>query len=73
MNVEYLGKPLPIELIFYKWLRCELVHNGGIPTDIKFVETKSKGELSVRAGGAPDYELLLSTGWFDTLLSWCIG
>jgi hypothetical protein len=31
------------------------------------------GELSVRAGGAPNYVLLISPGWFDRLFAWALS
>lgn len=70
ISVEYRGKQVPIERIFYKWFRCEIVHAGGLPVDIGFMEDTEPGELSVRAGGAPDYRLLVSPGWFDQLIAW---
>lgn len=70
VSVEYRGKQWPIERIFYKWFRCEIVHAGGLPIDIGFIATTEPGELSIRAGGAPEYRLLLSPGWFDQLLAW---
>ena len=70
LSVEYLGKQWPIESIFYKWFRCEIVHKGRLPVDINFSDETGSGELSVRAGGAPDYELLVSPGWFEQLLVW---
>lgn len=70
LSVEHLGNQWPIERVFYKWFRCEIVHKGGLPMDIKFKDDAEPGELSVRAGGAPAYELLVSPGWFDQLLEW---
>ena len=50
----------------YKWLRCELVHEAGLPIDIQFeVDDARRG---LRAGGAPAFTLLLTTGWFHKLL-----
>jgi len=54
-------------------VRCELVHEGGLPVDVRFIEDVGPGELSVRAGGNPDYVLLLSPGWFDQLLEWALS
>lgn len=70
LSAEFRGKQWPIERIFYKWFRCELVHEGGLPVDIRFKEDATPDELSVRAGGAPEYVLLVSPGWFDELLGW---
>jgi len=65
LSVEYRGECQPVEYIFYKWLRCELVHEGAIPVDIEFMQEDG---LSVRAGGSPEYVLKLSLGWFHHLI-----
>lgn len=62
-GVEYRGKLEPIEQIFYRWVRCQLVHEGELPVDLKFQEDE-KGSMSVGAGGAPEFVLKLGTGWF---------
>lgn len=38
LNVEYHGECHSIEHVLYKWLRCQLVHEGVIPIDIQFME-----------------------------------
>jgi hypothetical protein len=68
ISVEYRGECHPIEHIFYKWLRCELVHEGGIPIDIQFMTDAEPSVMSVRAGGAPNHILKISHGWFYHLL-----
>jgi len=55
LSVGYRGKLWPIEDVFYKWFRCEIVHAGGLPVDIAFIDDVEPGTLSVRAGGAPNY------------------
>ncbi|MGA2624770.1 MAG: hypothetical protein ABSF91_13000 [Bacteroidota bacterium] len=69
ISVEYRGELYTIEHIFYKWLRCELVHEGGLPTDIEFTPDAEPGALSVRAGGAPQFVLKLSESWFHFLIN----
>ena len=66
--VEYRGQCHLIEHIFYKWLRCQLVHAAEIPPDILFIPDEQPAQMSVRAGGAPDYVLKLSHGWFNHLI-----
>jgi len=70
ISVEYRGKLWPIEDVFYKWFRCELVHGPGLPVDVGLMQDAASGELSVRAGGAPEYKLLVSPGWFHKLVAW---
>ena len=68
LSVEYRGECQAMEHIFYKWFRCELVHEGGLPVDIAFIPDDASGALSVRAGGAPEFLLKLSEGWFNHLV-----
>lgn len=63
--VEFRGECHPIPHIFYKWFRCEHVHEGGLPIDVEFINTET---LSVRAGGSPEYVLKISHGWFHWLI-----
>lgn len=70
LRVEYRGRLWAIEDVFYKRFRCEIVHAGGLPVDVGFTEHAEPGELSFRAGGAPDFRLLVSPGWFDQLVAW---
>ena len=66
-SVEFRGECRPIENIFYKWLRCELVHEGKSPPDIQFIPSEDPNALMIRAGGAPEYILKLSDNWFQHL------
>ena len=68
INVEYHGDCHPVYHIFYKWFRCELVHEGGLPVDIEFIPDDKLGTISIRAGGAPEYILKVSQGWFHELI-----
>ena len=68
LSVEYRGECHPIEHVLYKWLRCQLVHEGRIPIDIQFMEDVQPGSMSVRAGGAPQYILKIGTGWFHHMI-----
>ena len=68
LSVEYRGECHSIEHIFYKWLRCQLVHEGGLPLDIKFMRDDKPGSMSVRAGGAPENILKIGHGWFDHMI-----
>jgi len=66
MKIEYRGELHTVPHIFYKWFRCELIHEGKLPIDVQFIETDN---LSVRAGGAPEYVLKISHGWFHWLVN----
>jgi hypothetical protein len=74
MSVEHRGEQVDMDLLFYKWLRCELVHVGELPTDIRIDDAFSDPTAcSVRAGGAPGYAVLLSPGWYQFLVDGVVG
>jgi len=66
ISVEYRGQQVDTDQLLYKWLRCELVHAGSLPPDIQFDDSLGQpGDgLAIRAGGAPEYCVLLSPSWF---------
>jgi hypothetical protein len=68
LSLEFRGAQVPIERLLWKWLRCELVHEAGLPVDIQLTPIATGGELSARAGGAPDYALQLSEAWLHHVL-----
>lgn len=65
-HVEYRGSMLPFTSVFYKVLRNNLIHEGDIPIDFEF---EPQDGLSLRAGGAPNYKLQLSRGWYYALVN----
>jgi hypothetical protein len=66
IKIEFRGELHTVPHIFYKWFRCELVHEGGLPMDVQFIDTDT---MSIRAGGAPEYVLKISNGWFHWLVN----
>lgn len=72
-SAEYQGQQMSLETILYKLLRCSLVHEASLPVDVGFMEGLPEGQLSIRAGGAPDFVLLISPGWFHWLLGCALG
>lgn len=68
ISVEYRGQQWETDRLFYTWMRCELVHTGGLPMDVVVDTTLfHDDELALRAGGAPEDVLRLSPGWYDFL------
>jgi hypothetical protein len=53
ISVEYQGTLWPLERVFYKLLRCQLVHEAGFVADAQFLNDVDPNELVVRAGGDP--------------------
>ncbi len=68
LSLEFRGAQVPVERLLWKWLRCELVHQGGLPVDILLTPILAVGELTARAGGEPTYELQLSEAWLHHVL-----
>ena len=66
LKIEFRGDLHTIPYVLYKWFRCKVVHEGDLPIDVEFIESE---ELSLRAGGAPDYILKVSHGWFHWLVT----
>ncbi|AMD88192.1 hypothetical protein AXF14_12130 [Actinomyces radicidentis] len=65
ISVEYRGQQVNLDHLFYKWLRCELVHSAKLPDDLRIDdEFSDPNSRSVRAGGPPEYTVLLSPGWY---------
>ena len=71
-SLEYRGECRPTEEIFYKWLRCQLVHEGELPVDIEFMPDDEPGQLAMRAGGAPEFVLKISHGWFHEIVGYVV-
>lgn len=65
--VTFRGKSFPIQTIFYKWLRNELVHSGSLPVDISFMGKRSN-EMGATATGVSSCKLHLGHGWFSYLI-----
>lgn len=68
ISVAYRGQQVTVDQLIWKWLRCELAHQATLPIDIQFGEPKEDpDQLWIRAGGAPEYRVRLSTGWYQWL------
>jgi hypothetical protein len=49
----------------WKWLRCEFAHRGALPVDVQlFATDDAPDDLRIQAGGAPEYCVRLSDGWY---------
>lgn len=68
ISVEYRTKQTDLDQLFYKWLRCELVHQASLPVDLRVDDQfADPNSLTVKAGGPPDHVLLLTPAWFHFL------
>src|SRR4051812_7671250 len=50
-SITFRDEPTPMSLLFYKWLRCELVHRGGLPVGLSFNDDDSGGLFEVPLSG----------------------
>lgn len=69
INVEFRGKKVSLEKIFYIWLRNMLIHEGVMPPDIKFIQVEDLDALIVWQPKPPNKVLKLSDNWFDKLVN----
>jgi hypothetical protein len=67
ISVEFRGDQWDLDILFYTWLRCELVHQAALPIDIRFDDALTG--LEVRAGGSPEFVLLIAPDWFHFFAS----
>jgi hypothetical protein len=69
ISIEHRGVQVDLDNLLYTWMRCELVHTGALPPDIRLdAELANPTECVVRAGGAPAFAILLSHGWYHLLV-----
>lgn len=68
-SVWFGGKCNPAESLFYKWLRCRLAHEGGLPEQIVFHAGRCHGVAELRRLDGPmerlsvTYPIVLLIGW----------
>lgn len=66
ISIEHRGQQVGLDELLYTWLRCSLVHEAALPVDISIDdEALLAAGMALRAGGAPDYHVLIGTGWYD--------
>src|SRR4051812_30394499 len=46
-SVTYDNKRTSMDELFYKWLRCELVHSGGLPVGLSLDSADKEGVFTV--------------------------
>lgn len=60
IGVEHRSEAVGLDHLFYKSLRCELIHTGTLPVDLRIEDQLGNPNAnSVRVGGAPEYTVLL--------------
>jgi hypothetical protein len=65
-SVTFRGEPTPMSRLFYKWLRCELVHAGGLPVGLTFDDDDSHGLFTLTL--SDDYPISISSVYYHSLV-----
>jgi hypothetical protein len=65
IEVEHRANPVSVDQLLWKWLRCELAHAGDLPVDVRFWDfDDNPDDLRIQAGGAPEFCIRISDGWY---------
>jgi hypothetical protein len=70
-SVRFRGKMTSMDELFYKWLRCELVHEGGLPVGITLDDDDNDGLYTMALSG--DFPIAISSVWYHSLLLVVLG
>jgi len=70
-SVTFRGELTSMDVLFYKWLRCELVHAGGLPIGLSFDPTDESGIFTMAL--RDDLPIAVSTAWYHSLVLSVIG
>ncbi|MEZ2390698.1 hypothetical protein AB6813_14365 [bacterium RCC_150] len=74
ISVEHRGEQISVDQLFWKWVRCEVAHVGALPLDVQFFAPENDtDDLRIQAGGAPEYCVRLSDGWYRWLRSLAVN
>jgi hypothetical protein len=70
-SVRFRGELLPMDRLFYRWLRCQLVHEGGLPLGLEIDAEDVCGLLTITlVEGLP---VAISATWYHSLIISIIG
>ncbi|MFL5342696.1 MAG: hypothetical protein ACJ8F7_21395 [Gemmataceae bacterium] len=63
-NLRFRGEMHRLEHILYRWIRCELAHEAGLPSDVHFVADERPGVVMI---ALDETGLRISHGFLDGL------
>ncbi len=63
-NVRFRASDMPLQEFFYQFLRCELVHEGKLPNDVRFTKQDNPASLVI---SITESCFELSHSWLDGL------
>lgn len=65
IEIEHRGQQVTVDQLMWKWLRCEIAHQAALPIDVQLYDFDDDPHaLRIQAGGAPNYCVRLSNGWY---------
>lgn len=73
VRIAFRGELVEIERIFYRYLRCNLVHEAELPADIEIVFEQATDPHLMFQAAAPGGSLRLGLNWVDLLLQMVAG
>jgi hypothetical protein len=71
IGVSFRGRMVPLGRLFYKWLRCELVHQGGLPAGLQIDAEDTDGLFTLTL--REDLPLAIPSTWYHSLIISVIG
>jgi hypothetical protein len=70
-SVRFRGELTSMDELFYKWLRCELLHEGGLPMGLTFDADDGEGLFTLTL--TDDLPLAISSVWYHSLILAVVG
>jgi hypothetical protein len=70
-SVGFRGQLTSMEELFYVWLRCELLHEGGLPMGLTFDVDDNNGLFALTL--TDDLPLAISSVWYHSLILAVVG
>jgi hypothetical protein len=70
-TVRFRGEMVSLGLLFYKWLRCELVHEGGLPMGIEIDASDTESLFSLKL--VESLPLSIPATWYHSLIINVVG
>jgi hypothetical protein len=70
-SVRFRDDMPPMDRLFYKWLRCQLVHEGGLPIGLEINAEDAYGLFTIAL--VEGFPVAISATWYHSLIISIIG
>jgi len=70
-SISFRGELVSLDSLIYKWLRCELVHEGGLPVGLKIDAKDTHSLASIRM--TEGYPVSIPATWYHSLIINVVG